>query len=103
MHEVVLVKARVRELEEANAALSKRRRAKKSYIRAGGPLAKQDASNILAERDAQAQQNEERQPEGGRAKRRAGGLRHCGNCGNTGHNSRTCQEDAKVDEDLDSE
>lgn len=103
MDEVVLVKARVRELEEANAALSKRRRAKRSYIRAGGPLAMQDSSNILAERDAQAQQNEERQPEGGRAKRRAGGLRHCSNCGNTRHNSRTCQEDAKVDEELDSE
>jgi len=52
MHKVVLIEARVRELEEANAALSKRRKAKRSYIRAGGPLSMRDATDILADRDA---------------------------------------------------
>jgi hypothetical protein len=46
MHEVVLLKARVKELESANEALSKRRRAKKSRIRAGRPLNIYDAIDL---------------------------------------------------------
>lgn len=38
VHKVVLMEARVRDLEEANEAMSKRQRAKKSRIQAGGPL-----------------------------------------------------------------
>ncbi len=38
MHNLVLMEARVRELEAANEALSKRRKAKRSYIQEGGPL-----------------------------------------------------------------
>jgi hypothetical protein len=103
MHEMVLMKDRIRELEESNEALSKRRKAKKRHVRAGGPLTMRDASNILAEKDLQAEQEEQMRAEGGRAKRRVGGVRHCGNCGKTGHNSRTCQEDIKMDGESDSE
>jgi hypothetical protein len=103
MHEVVLVKARVRELEEANIALSKRRRAKKSRIRVGGPLSVQDANDILAERDVQAQLEEEKRSGGSRTRSNTVGLRHCSNCGKIGHNSRTCQEDVEIDEESDSE
>ena len=46
MYEVVLLKARVKELESANEALSKRRRAKKSRIRAGRPLNIYDAIDL---------------------------------------------------------
>ena len=97
MHEVVLVKARVRELEDANAALSKRRRAKKSRIREGGPLSVQEAVDILTDRDVQAQIEEERRSGSGRIRSRAVSTRHCKNCGKTGHNSRTCQEDVEMD------
>jgi hypothetical protein len=103
MHEVVLMKDRVRELEEANAALSKRRRARKSRIRAGGPLRVQDASNILDEKDMQAQLGEEVRARGGGTRSRATGSRHCSNCGKKGHNSRTCQEDREIDKESDSE
>jgi hypothetical protein len=103
MHKVVLMEARVRELEEANAALSKRRRAKKSRIRAGGPLSMHDATDILADRDVQAQLEEEMRSGSGRTMRRAAGPRHCSNCGKTGHNLRTCQEDVEMDSESDSE
>ena len=103
MHQVVLMDARVRELEEANAALSKRRRAKKSRIRAGGPLSMHEATDILADKDVQAQLEEEMRSGSGRTRRRAAGPRHCSNCGKTGHNSRTCQEDAEMDDESDSE
>ena len=53
----------------------------------------QDATNILAEKDVQAQLEEETWARGNWAGGCAVGLRHCSNCGKTGHNSRTCQED----------
>jgi hypothetical protein len=103
MHKMVLMEARVRELEAANAALSKRRRTKKSRIRAGGPLNVQDAGDILAERDARALVAEEKRSRGGRTRSDARCSRHCSNCGKTGHNSRTCQQDTEMDEESDSE
>jgi hypothetical protein len=59
IYEVVLLKARVKELESANKALNKRRRAKKSRIRAGGPLNIYDAIDIITEKDVQKQLVEE--------------------------------------------
>jgi len=103
MHKVVLIEACVRELEEANAALSKRRRAKKSRIQVGGPLSMHNATDILADRDVQAQLEEEMRSGSGRTKRRTAGLQHCSNCGKIGHNSRTCQEDMEMDDKSDSE
>ena len=45
------MEARVRELQDANAALSKRRRAKRSRIQTEGPLSMHDATDILADKD----------------------------------------------------
>jgi hypothetical protein len=103
MHRIVLIEARVQELEEANTALSKRRRAKKRRIQAGGPLSIYDATEILADRDMDIQLAEEMRSENNNRKRRADGPRHCGNCGKTGHNSRTCQEGIEMDDESDSE
>ena len=96
---MVLIEAEIRELKEANAALSKRRRAKKSRIRIGGPLSMHEATNILVNKDVQAQLEEEMQLGSGRTKRRAAGLRHCSNCSKIGHNSHTCREDVEIDEE----
>jgi hypothetical protein len=103
MHKMVLMEARVKELEVANEALSKRRRAKKRRIRAGGPLSMYEATDILDDKDVQAQLEEETQLGSGRTGRRGAGLRHCSNCSKTGHNSRTCQEDTEMDKESDSE
>jgi len=48
---VILIEARVRELKEVNIALIKRRRAKKSCVRAGQPLIIYDIIDILANGD----------------------------------------------------
>jgi hypothetical protein len=103
MHKMVLIEGRVRELEAANAALSKRRNTKKRRIRAGGPLTIEDASDILAEKDVQGQLEEEIRAGGGRTRGAPPGSRRCGNCGKIGHNIRTCQEDVEMDKELDSE
>ncbi len=103
MYEMVLLKARIKELEAANVALSKRQRAKKSRIRAGGPLNLYDATDLLDNKDVQEQLAEEIRVRGGRTRRAAGGPRRCGTCGKTGHNARTCQEDVEMDGESDSE
>lgn len=56
----------------------------------------------MAEKDTQAEQEEQMRAEGSRTKRRVGGVRHCDNYGKTGHNSRTCQEDVEMDRESDS-
>jgi hypothetical protein len=48
---VVLLKARVKEFESANEALSKRQKAKKSRIRVRRPLNIYDAIDIIIEKD----------------------------------------------------
>ena len=97
------MEARVRELQDTNVALSKRRRAKRSRIQKEGPLSIHDATDILADRDVQAQLEEEMRSGSGRTTRRTAGPRHCGKCHKTGHNSRTCQEDVEMDDESDSE
>ena len=80
--------ARIRELKAANKALSKRQRAKKRHIRVGGPLTIYEATEILAEKDAQDELGEEMRSGGGRTGRRVASVRHCSNCSKTGHNFR---------------
>ena len=48
MHEVALLKSENKILREANEALSKRQRAKKTRIRLGGSLIIGDSQDLLA-------------------------------------------------------
>lgn len=103
MHKVVLMEDRIRELKGANAALSKRRRAKEKRIRAGGPLRIRDATNILADRDVQTQLEEEMRSGSNCARGQTVALRHCSKCSEAGHNSCTCQKDMELDGELNPE
>ena len=76
MHKVVVMEARMRELEEANRTLSKRRRAKKSRIRAGGPLTIYEATHILESKHVREQLEED-------TGRRCGGVASAANPGTT--------------------
>jgi hypothetical protein len=96
MHKLVLMQDRIKELEEANRTLSKRRRQKKIRIREGGPLTLDTAKSLLDQKDLDAQLAEEvRTNRGARTGTRTT-QRRCGTCGQTGHNARTCQEDAEM-------
>jgi hypothetical protein len=92
-HEITLISAEVRTLRVANEALSKRRRAKKNRIRQGGTLTIEDAHDILAQEEVDEQIRRDKRSRGGRQNEGQSGVRRCGNCGKTGHNARTCQED----------
>jgi hypothetical protein len=95
-HSVTLLTDRVQSLERANKALSKRRKAKKTRVRLGGSLTIQDAQDILAQKEADEQLEQEMRGNGGRQRRTEPAQRRCGKCGKPGHNARTCQEGEKI-------
>jgi hypothetical protein len=96
MHTVALLKDRVTILEEANRTLSKRRRQKKTFVRQGGTLTLQEASDLLDQKDIEQQLTQEVRTNGGSRRRTTVNGRRCGNCGKPGHNARTCQEDREM-------
>lgn len=102
-HELVLMRAELKDLRKANEVLSKRRRAKKTRLRAGGSLSMQEAEDLIAEKDV----GEQLKDETSRRSRRAEGTqvraRHCSVCGVAGHNARTCQVVVVTSEEEDSE
>ena len=103
MTRMVLMEARICELEEANRTLSKRRREKKTRIRQGGALIVQHARDSMDQQDVSQQLEEETRAAGGRTRSAPTGPRRCGNCGQPGHNVRTCQEDVEMSDLCDSE
>jgi hypothetical protein len=96
MHQMVLMKDRIRDLEEANRTLSKRRREKKTRIRQGGSLSVRDAQEIIDSNDVEVQIKQETRLGRGRTEENGPTQRRCGTCGKTGHNSRTCQKDEEM-------
>jgi hypothetical protein len=103
MHQLALLKAEIQSLRAANEALSKRRRAKKQRLRQGGSLSVQNAQDLQGERDVEVQIKEETQAGSGRKPRVETRARRCGNCGEPGHNARTCQVVVETSEEDDSE
>ena len=85
----ILLAAEVRILRAANEALSKRRRSKKNRIRQGGALTIEDAYDILAQDEVDEQIRRDKRSGGGRQNEGQSSARRCGNCGKTGHNTRT--------------
>ena len=102
-HELVLVRAELKDLRTANEVLSKRRRAKKTRVCLGGSLTVGDAHDLLAQKEVQEQMERETRENGGRRTRTETAPRRCGKCGKPGHNARTCQEDAEMSDVYNSE
>ena len=88
---MALLKAEVNQLREANALLSKRRRARKSPLRQGGSITIAEGQALQDQKDVEEQiQQENRQTRGSKPRDERKG-RRCGICGKNGHNARTCQ------------
>jgi hypothetical protein len=84
-YRLTLAEARISMLEKANAALSKRRRAKKSRIQQGGALSIQEAKDILSRSKKSVGQSS-----GSRT------TRCCSKCRKTGHDARKCPIDVEM-------
>ncbi len=101
-HRLTLLTGEVKALREANEALSKRRRAKRTRLQDSGPLTGEEASKLLAEKGVAEEDGRDEVVEGGSSKRRKMGARLCGICRKTGHNARTCSEAEDMDDLSDS-
>jgi hypothetical protein len=88
-------------LEDANEALSKRRRAKRTRLQDGGAISGSQAREIMAEKGVIEEEGRDEGEESGSPKRRRTGGRHCGICRKAGHNSRTCPEGSQIDSSSD--
>lgn len=96
MHRLALLEGENASLRRANEALSKRRRARKTRLRQGGSLSFQNAQDLIDQKDAAQQIENETRENSSRRKRVETRERRCGRCGNAGHNARTCQEDVDI-------
>jgi hypothetical protein len=102
-HSITLLTDQVHTLQDANIALAKRRRAKKSRVQLGGALSIEDSQAILAEKDKTKRPAVVDGENGGPSKKAATTARQCGVCGKTGHNARTCSKDVKLSNESDSD
>ena len=72
-------------------------------LRQGGSLSVQDGQDLQDENDVAQQIREEERAGSGRKPRTETRARHCGKCGETGHNARTCENDEETLVEEDSE
>jgi hypothetical protein len=83
----------VLQLEASNKAASERKSRKRKHIQKGGDLSKEEAEDLIAQYDVEAQvkgESREGRVRTGTGKRAKG---HCRLCRETGHNLRTCKKD----------
>jgi hypothetical protein len=103
MHQVTLLRAEVSTLRKANESLSKRKRAKRTQLQRGGSLSVQDGQGLIDQREVTEQLEGEVQENRGQRKRAKRGPRHCGVCGETGHDARNCPKGGETSEEDNSE
>jgi Asp-tRNA(Asn)/Glu-tRNA(Gln) amidotransferase B subunit len=93
MHTATLIVQQNEELQAANAASTERSSRKRKRIQKGGTLSLEEAQDLVARRDALAVAKRVRREEA-----RAEGvarwwIQKCKQCGEPGHNTRTCRKD----------
>jgi hypothetical protein len=93
LHQNALQTARITELEEQLAVITKRKTRKRKQIQHGGTLEYGEASAQVAATASVAPQRLKKARGGGSYKTAHPAQRRCGNCGETGHNARTCKKD----------
>jgi hypothetical protein len=102
-HKITILEDRVRTLENANLALAKRRRAKRTRVQLGGALSIEDSQAIIEEKQKGKRPAGEMAGSAEEAARGGPSKRRCGNCGETGHYAKTCGKDVEGSSQLDSE
>ena len=102
-HKITLLRAENRTLRQANEALSKRWRAKKTRIREGGALRIEDTRDIIARREAEEQVRRDKRSREGNQSEGQSTARHYSTCSKTGHNAQTCKKNINILSSIDSE
>ena len=101
LHQNALQAARITELEEQLAVITKRKARKRKRLQHGGTLEYGEAAAQVAAEAAVATERSKKARSSGDQERAQPALRRCGNCEGTGHNARTCKKDIEVSSESD--
>jgi hypothetical protein len=93
LHQNALLTARIHEVEEQLAVMTKQKARKRKWLQHGGTLEYGEAADQMAASAALVVSPLKRTRSSGPAEGAQPAQRRCGNCGQTGHNARTCQKD----------
>ncbi|KAF2807542.1 uncharacterized protein BDZ99DRAFT_392654, partial [Mytilinidion resinicola] len=93
LHKNMLIKARVKELKEQLAEITKRKGYKRKRIQTGGTMEYGTAALYVAAKVSGASNPRKKVGSRDGANRALPAQRRCGNCGEAGHNARTCKKD----------
>jgi DDE superfamily endonuclease len=85
MHDFVLLREEMASLRQAAETATKRKSRKRRYIHSQETRTVGEMTDLITPTKVDAQE------EGKKPRKRVQKARHCGRCGNTGHNSRTCK------------
>jgi hypothetical protein len=95
LHQNALQAARISELEEQLAVMTKRKTRKRKQIQHGGTMEYGEAAAQVAAEASMAAGRSKKARGGGDQERAQSTVRRCGNCDGTGHNARTCKKDTE--------
>ena len=95
LHQNALQAARITELEEQLAVMTKRKAHKRKHLQHSGTLEYGTAAAQVAAEASAAPQPSKKARGSSDHETAQPALRRCGNCGKTGHNARTCKKDVE--------
>jgi hypothetical protein len=101
LHQNALQAARITELEEQLAVITKRKTRKRKRIQHGGTMEYGEASAKVATEATVASQQSKKARGGDGYETAQPAIQRCGNCKRTGHNARTCKKDSGEASDSD--
>jgi DDE superfamily endonuclease/helix-turn-helix, Psq domain len=101
LHQNALQAARIHELEEQLAVMTKRKSRKRKRIQHGGTMEYGTAAAQVAAEASTVPQRSKKSRGSGDQETGQPALRRCGNCGRTGHNARTCRKDVEASSESD--
>ena len=103
IHELVILRAEVISLREANHTLSRRRRTKKRRLQEGGSLTIGESQDLQVRTNPRSQLQVIIKQNGDRLTLSPTQRQCCTGCGEAGHNIRTCQNKEEIGSKLDSD
>jgi hypothetical protein len=101
LHQNALQAARIHELEEQLAEITKRKTRKRKHIQHGGTMEYGTATAQVAAKVSTGPQRSKKACGGSDQESAQPAIRRCGNCSGTGHNARTCRKDTEISSESD--
>ena len=93
-HSLVLMRNQVAKLQAADEATTRRKSHKRKRIQQEGTLKVSEGVRLTTLKEFNARSDGKRASKRSRVETGTQSLRHCGTCGEAGHNARTCKTDA---------